>query len=99
MFTLRAIQYPASIPVSLASLHLIQQSMMGLVSNLYRLLDSTSSVTEQLAAVRTLYEVGNIKNKVQDGTVPFPEDASQIRSGIAVEFRCVYDFRCRHSVL
>ncbi|KAM5543268.1 hypothetical protein V8D89_003142 [Ganoderma adspersum] len=89
VFTLRAIQYPASIPISLASLHLIQQAMAGLISNLYHLLDSTSSVSEQLAAVRTLYEVGNIRNKVRDGTVPFPEDAAQIKSGITVEFRNV----------
>ncbi|PIL33930.1 ATP-binding cassette transporter [Ganoderma sinense ZZ0214-1] len=89
VFALRAIQYPASIPVSLASLHLIQSAMHGLIANFYRLANSTSSVAEQLAAVRKLYEVGNIKNKVQDGTVPFPEDASEIKSSVAVEFRNV----------
>nr|VWP00422.1 Mitochondrial phosphate carrier protein [Ganoderma boninense] len=63
--------------------------MNVLISNFYRLSYSTSSVAEQLATVRKLYEVGNIKNKIQDGTVPFPEDASQIKSGIALEFRNV----------
>ena len=72
--------------------------MFGLVSNFYRLANSTSSVGEKLAAVRMLYEVGNIKNKVQDGTIPFPEDASQIKSGVAIEFRSVHELRRRFSL-
>ena len=94
VFALRAIQHPASIPVSLASVYLIQQAMFGLISNFYQLANSTSSVSERLAAVRKLYEIGNIKNKVMDGTIPFPEDASQIKSGVALEFRYVYEFCC-----
>ena len=89
VFTLRAVQYPASMPVSLASLHLIQDATQTFVSNLYELLHSTSSVSEQLGKVRKLYEAGNIPNKIQDGTVPFPEDTAQIKSGIALEFRYV----------
>ncbi|EJF60391.1 hypothetical protein DICSQDRAFT_162011 [Dichomitus squalens LYAD-421 SS1] len=89
VFTLRAIQYPANMPVSLASLHLIQESTMSFISNMHDLLNSTSSVSDQLAAVRKLYEVDKIKNKIADGTVPFPEDASQIKYGISLEFRNV----------
>lgn len=50
---------------------------------------STTSVSEHLGKVRKLYEVGNIPNKIQNGTVPFPEDSTQIGSGIALEFRNV----------
>ena len=57
-------QYPASMPVSLASLHLIQDATQTFVSNLYELLHSTSSVSEQLGKVRMSYEVGNIPNKI-----------------------------------
>ena len=78
-----------SMPVSLASLHLIQEATRSFIGTLYDLMRSTSSVNEQLAAVRKLYEVGNIKNQVQDGLVPFPEDTSQIRHGIALEFKYV----------
>ena len=81
-------------PVSLASLHLIQESTNGFIGNIYELMSSTSSVSDQLAAVRKLYEVGNIKNKIEDGTVPFPEDASQIKSGISLEFRYTLSRLC-----
>ncbi|KAI0743363.1 hypothetical protein C8Q80DRAFT_1106739 [Daedaleopsis nitida] len=88
-FTLRAVQYPASMPISLASLHLVQEATQTFVSSLFELLFSTSSGSEELAKVRKTYEAGNIQNKVQDGTRPFPEDTAQIRSGISLEFRTV----------
>ncbi len=69
--------------------------MSELILTFYELANSTSSVSEQFATARKLYEVGNIKNKIHDGTLPFPEDASQISSGVAVEFRCVYAIRRR----
>lgn len=89
VFTLRAVQYPASMPVSLASLNLLQQSTSQFSFMVWRFFDQTSSITEQLATVRKLYEVANIPNRIKDGTVPFPEDAQKIRNGVALEFRCV----------
>ena len=80
-------QHPASMPASLASLHLIQEATNTFVWGFHELLGPTKSVGEQLASVRKLYEVHNIPNKVVDGIVPFPEEASQVRFGIALEFR------------
>ena len=76
-------------PVSLASLHLVQEVTNTFVENIYVLLHSTKSVSEQLSAVRKLYEVHNIPNKIVGGNIPFPEDISKIRFGVALEFRSV----------
>lgn len=89
MFTLRAMQYPASMPVSLASLNLLQTTTSHFAFTLWRFFDQTSSITEQLATVRRLYDVAKIPNRITDGTVPFPEDAQSIRHGVALEFRNV----------
>ena len=89
VFTLRAMQHPASMPMSLASLYLIEEATNTFMGNIWELLTSAKSVSEQLSSVRKLYEVHNIVNKVPDGTIPFPEDASKIRFGIELEFRCV----------
>ena len=86
-FTLRAVQRPSSIPVSLASLHLIQQTTASFSWTLYHFFDQFGSIADQLATVRKLYEVENIRNQIVDGCVPFPEDAQKVRAGIAVEFR------------
>ncbi len=76
-------------PVSLASLNLLQQTTSHFSFTVWRLFDQTSSITEQLASVRKLYEVTNIPNRIQDGTVPFPENAQKIRNGVALEFRYI----------
>ncbi|KAI8983177.1 P-loop containing nucleoside triphosphate hydrolase protein [Trametes punicea] len=89
VFTLRAVQYPASMPVSLASLNLLQQTTSQFSYTLWRFFEQTGSVTEQLATVRKLYDVARIPNRIPDGTVPFPEDAQKIKNGISVEFRNV----------
>ncbi|KAH9855745.1 P-loop containing nucleoside triphosphate hydrolase protein [Lenzites betulinus] len=89
VFTLRAVQYPASMPVSLASLNLLQQTTSQFSFTLWRFFEQTGSVTEQLATVRKLYSVAQIPNRIPDGKVPFPEDAQKIRNGVALEFRNV----------
>ncbi|OBZ79055.1 Lipid A export ATP-binding/permease protein MsbA [Grifola frondosa] len=89
VFTLRAVQYPSSMPVSLASLNLIQQTTLRFTLALYGLFQRTGSVAKQLAAVRRLYEVAKIPNRVVDGAVPFPEDAQNLVSGVSLEFRNV----------
>ncbi|KAI0770932.1 P-loop containing nucleoside triphosphate hydrolase protein [Trametes elegans] len=89
VFTLRAVQYPASMPVSLASLNLLQQTTSHFSYTLWRFFEQTGSVTEQLGRVRKLYDVAHIPNRIQDGTVPFPEDVQKIRNGVALEFRNV----------
>ena len=87
VFTLRAVQYPTSIPLSLASLHLIRENAQSFSSSVFTLLDETGNMAEQLASVRKLYEIENIPNKVVDGPEPFPEDQQTLDHGISVEFR------------
>lgn len=90
VFTLRAVQYPTSIPVSLASLHLIRENAHSFSQAVFSLLDETSSMAEQLASVRKLYEIENIRNKVADGREPYPENQQTLSSGIAIEFRSAH---------
>ncbi|EMD41302.1 hypothetical protein CERSUDRAFT_109898 [Gelatoporia subvermispora B] len=89
IFTLRAAQRPASIPVSLASLQLIQSTANNFTWELYKIYERTASIAEQLADIRKLYNIAEIPNKITDGTAPFPEDTQKIRAGIELEFRNV----------
>ena len=82
-------RYPASIPVSLASLNLIQHTASSFGWTVYKFFEQFGSIADQLATVRKMYDIVNIPNRVPDGTVPFPEDAQKVKSGIAVEFRNV----------
>ncbi|KAH8996475.1 HlyB/MsbA family ABC transporter [Lactarius hatsudake] len=89
VFTLRAVQQPMSIPVSLASLHLVQRASGSFMGSVRTLLEQTGNMSERLSALRQLYEAGNIANNVADGATPFPENEQSIRDGIAIEFRNV----------
>jgi hypothetical protein len=87
VFTLRAVRYPATIPLSLAAMHLIRENAHSFAQSVFTFLDETRDVAEQLASVRKLYEIENIPNKVVDGHVPYPENHQTLNSGISVEFR------------
>ncbi|KAH9054296.1 HlyB/MsbA family ABC transporter [Lactarius vividus] len=89
VFTLRAVQQPMSIPVSLVSLHLVQRASGSFMGSVRTLLEQTGNMSERLSALRQLYEAGNIQNKVGDGATPFPENEQSIRDGITIEFRNV----------
>lgn len=89
VFTLRAIQYPASIPISLASLTLITQTANSFSGTLFQLFGESFSLSEQFASVRKLYEISTIPNRVVDGTIPFPENQQALKHGILIEFRNV----------
>ncbi|RPD56235.1 P-loop containing nucleoside triphosphate hydrolase protein [Lentinus tigrinus ALCF2SS1-7] len=89
IFTLRAAQYPMSIPVSLASLSLVQNAASNFVWSFHTMIYRMRRIEHQLTAVKKVYEVAKIPNVIPDGTIPFPEEASQIRSGVALEFRNV----------
>jgi len=87
VFTLRAVQQPSSIPVNLASLHLMQRTSGMFISSVRTLVQNTGNISEYLSALRKLYEAGNIVNQVADGAVPFPQNEQLIRDGISLEFR------------
>ena len=76
-------------PVSLASLTLIQRAVSQFQGPLWSLLYRASSLSESFRSIRQLYEVVNVKNQVVDGTEPYPEDRQTLRTGISVEFRSV----------
>lgn len=86
VFTLRAVQHPASIPLSLASLTLITQTTQSFTLTLFSFFDGTGSIANKLSSIRKLYEVGNIPNQVLDGTLPFPEDQSSLLQGLSIQF-------------
>lgn len=86
-FTLRALQKPASAPVTLASLQLVRQTLETCSQQLLLLWFRTGSISDLLASLRKVYDVEKIENKVPDGTTPFPEDARSLKHGIRVEFR------------
>lgn len=87
VFTLRAVQYPGSIPLSLASLNLIQQTSATFSYSVLKFFDQTGSIAEQLASVRKLYEIVNIPNRVPDGLDPFPENQQTLDTGVSIEFK------------
>ncbi|KAJ7222601.1 P-loop containing nucleoside triphosphate hydrolase protein, partial [Mycena pura] len=89
VFTLRAVQYPSDIPLSLASLNLITQTTSRFSRTLFDLFEQTGSVAENLASIRKMYETYSIPNVVVDGNKPFPEDQRSLDMGISIEFRNV----------
>ena len=89
VFTLRAVQYPASIPISIASLTLINHTATTFSSSLFALFGESFSLAEQFASVRKLYEISTIRNRIVDGQVPFPENQLSLHRGISIEFRQV----------
>ncbi|TFK47933.1 P-loop containing nucleoside triphosphate hydrolase protein [Heliocybe sulcata] len=88
-FSLRAVQYPASIPISLASLNLLRQTVQGFAFSLLSLLDQSDSFGVQIADIKKLYEIENIANHVADGTEQFPVDDIAPETGVSIEFRNV----------
>ena len=87
IFTLQVVKKPASIPVSLASLHLLQQSISTFARRMQGISQEVGSVSTYLSKLRKLYDAENIPNKVKDGMTPFPENAQSICDGISLEFR------------
>ena len=105
IFSLRAVQQPIAIPLSLASLHLITQSTNTFSYTAFSLYDETGAITEKLSAVRLLYEIIKIPNRVKveisektslgvdydDPSlgIAFPEVQQSLNCGVSIEFRHV----------
>lgn len=86
-FTLHSMLNPASIPIGLASAHLIESTSRAFTGDLYDVITRGRQVAWKLQVVQTLYSIASIPNKVPDGTIPFPEDTSTIKSGVLIEFK------------
>jgi hypothetical protein len=81
-----------SIPVALVSLMLLYQISNSVgPSPLYEGPFSASPLATQLADIRSIYAIDNVK-KVADGPEPFPENQQSLRSGISIEFRLIVYF-------
>jgi hypothetical protein len=95
IFALRAAHQPSSIPISLASLHLIRGASGMFMMNIRIVLEQSKNFSEQLSALRKLFEAGNISNKIVDGTTPYPENEQSLRYGISLEFRYSPSVLCK----
>ncbi|KIK60425.1 hypothetical protein GYMLUDRAFT_43735 [Collybiopsis luxurians FD-317 M1] len=88
-FTLRAVQYPASIPVSLTSLSLITSTVNSFSNTLFRFFQETGSINDNFATVRKMFEMIDLPNRIPDGAVPYPENQQALQMGMSIEFRSV----------
>lgn len=91
---LRAAQYPASIPVNLVSLSLIQSAMTSVADSIGEFFKKLDNIFGQVKTIRSLYEIKNIPNIIEDGTEPYPENSQTLSAGIAIEFRWVPSLGC-----
>jgi len=89
-YLLRAAEHPESIPVSMASMRLVQETTSSFMIAFMGFLNESGSIAERFHQVRQLYEIKNIPNDVVDGNISFPEDRQSLKSGISVEFRSVF---------
>ncbi|KAF9072268.1 P-loop containing nucleoside triphosphate hydrolase protein [Rhodocollybia butyracea] len=89
VFTLRAVSYPSSIPLSLASLNLITSTTSSFTNTLFRLVYETGSISDNFASIRKMYEVMQVENRIRDGTVGYPENSKELQMGVSIEFRNV----------
>lgn len=90
LYLLRAAEHPASIPVSIASMRLVQETTSSFMNTFMGFLNESGSIAERFHKVRQLYEIENIPNHVADGNISFPEDRESLKSGMSVEFRSVF---------
>ncbi|KAG1845090.1 P-loop containing nucleoside triphosphate hydrolase protein [Suillus subalutaceus] len=87
-FMLSAVRKPMTVPLSFASLVLIEHASNSFIStHLSRY--KVFSLAVIFASLRNLYESKNVQNKVVDGMERFPESQESLSSGISVEFRNV----------
>ncbi|KAG1775581.1 P-loop containing nucleoside triphosphate hydrolase protein [Suillus placidus] len=90
VFTLHVMKNPMTTPLSLASLILIKQAFNPSGNTDFSASRKLSLLlATHLSRTRKVYEIENIRNKVVDGTEPFPENQQSLMSGISVEFRNV----------
>jgi uncharacterized protein with von Willebrand factor type A (vWA) domain len=88
-FMLNAMRKPATVPLSLASLVLMEHTSNSLVSTHFSSY-TVFNLAANFTSLRDLYEFKNVQNKVVDGTERFPENQQSLSSGISIEFRCLH---------
>ena len=85
--TLRVIRQPLSIPLSLASLNLVNKTATSFTHTLIGLKRDTGSIADTLTAVRQFYELAKIPNRVKvEGNHHFlKEKSAKDSSEISIE--------------
>lgn len=83
---LRAIHTPVSVPVSMASLNVVEESTSSFFQQFTELHFEMYEFSASMRTLRVLYEIEAVDNIIADGKVPYPENAQSLRSGISVEF-------------
>ncbi|VDC06143.1 unnamed protein product [Peniophora sp. CBMAI 1063] len=91
-FMLRAIRTPLIVPVSMASLNMVEQSTSSFMESLVNIRNGYHEFANNLKTVKMLYELEELEPTISDGKHPYPENAQSLRSGIAVEF-CDVSFK------
>ncbi|VDC06145.1 unnamed protein product [Peniophora sp. CBMAI 1063] len=86
VFMLRAIRTPLSIPVSMASLNVVEQSTSSFLQRFVHMRYQLYQLSNSMRSLRVLYEIEVVDNTVTDGKLPYPENTQSLRSGISVEF-------------
>ncbi|KAG1829318.1 P-loop containing nucleoside triphosphate hydrolase protein [Suillus variegatus] len=86
VFSLRVVKNPMTTPVSLASLIWVKQAFDP---SYFSISSMFSTLATNLARMRDVYEIENIRNQVVDGTEPFPENQQSLANGISIEFKNV----------
>ena len=74
---------------SLASIALIQQTSQSLTWTFYHLFKDDKSFLQRLHEIKTISELGNIRNQVKDGELRYPAEALKPSSGMEVKFQSV----------
>ena len=85
MSTFRAVRQPLSIPLSLASLNIVTRTATSFTHTLFTLRNDTTSIADTLSAVRQLYEVAKIPNRVKVDHHSPKEQSRKESSEIALE--------------
>ncbi|KZS90374.1 P-loop containing nucleoside triphosphate hydrolase protein [Sistotremastrum niveocremeum HHB9708] len=89
VFAFRAVHSPEKLPVSLASLNVIQESVSSFTLMVYQIYREAESLSENLQSIKSLYKLDEIENRVRDGNTHFLENTLSLSDGIAIEFRNV----------
>lgn len=85
----KVVNSPATAPLSLATLQLVNSAMSSLTQTAYVLGSNIDHISDQVERIRSFYAILDLQNKVLDGSIPFPENQRDLEMGISVEFRNV----------
>ncbi|PIL30024.1 ATP-binding cassette transporter [Ganoderma sinense ZZ0214-1] len=83
---LTEVKNPTRLPEFMARLNLVQTSARDVGVSFSIVINTRNVIQGHIDTLRKTYETENIRNVVQDGTVPFQIESAQATSGVALEF-------------